>query len=735
MSTKGGAAEVAFLIMAQLVEAQTVQWNFGGSEANPWPSSDDVDFVSGDSVTNGNTSVAGIDEASNSKGGYDGASGTYNAYATAKPGDLATGVDGSSFLGFSLRPSVGYTLVATNLAFGMRSTSTGPRAFCVRCSLDDFASDWGTGTNACDGDWHWKSLPLAVTSVVAGATVSVRIYGYGGSGSGTGNWRVDDLTVAVHARTTWDATPPDLAQVMPQRVRVGQTLRFALEVTPTEGDPVTYTNVEASAGAAGAYSLNDGIFTYAPADADFGAQAFVFSVADKDGTNSMTTLVSVLRRQVEAIRIASASGIYVQDFDALAASGTANEWDNSSYPFVGWYAYADATAVTTYRAGVGSETAGGLYSYGVSSTNADRSLGSLASGGNDYRYGVAFTNETGLALTNVTVSFTAEQWHVGANARTNSLAFEYCVTNRALPLTQGVWRRVRMQGFETPAVTNADQSAGAGYWSTNTTAVLGCPVPADAVLLLRWCDVDDAGNDHGFGIDDLSVVWSAGTLPGAIPVLAGGASETFDEMNTNAVADLPFLWRIESRDDAPRVTGAYADALPHSALANAALSSSCGGGYNFSSREFGDQAVGGLSSGTAGKSVTLFGKFANAAGVPIRRWSVAYNVEKYRNGVVGTAVRLLASIDGETWTAVGEPTAFAADADTNGYTADACPGTTVAAAHQVIFTAPITNGGVFYLAWQISATSGDTTEGAQALGVDDVRILPEYSSGATMLVR
>jgi hypothetical protein len=191
---------------------------------------------------------------------------------------------------------------------------------------------------------------------------------------------------------------------------------------------------------------------------------------------------------------------------------------------------------------------------------------------------------------------------------------------------------------------------------------------------------------------------------------------------------------MESRDDAPRVSGGYTGAADRTMCANAVVNFTYAGSYNFAATAAGDQAVGGLSSGAAAKSVTLFGKFRNVTGLPLRRWSVTYAVEKYRNGTVSTAVQLLASTDGSTWTAVGTPTAFAADADTNGYAADARPGATVTVQRSAAFADAVADGGIFYLAWQISAAEGDVTAGAQALGVDDVTVEPAFPNGLAVCI-
>lgn len=717
--------------------AQVIQWNFGTSAAQSSPSTDSVDYVSGGDVTNGNSygSTAMLTSSSPSSGS--GLSGAYNACVVARTNAFSIATGGSAYFQFSLVPSAGYTFAVTNIAFGSRCTATGPLAFCVRSSDDSYAADLVSGTLQANSIWALKTATFAATSTVAGATVTYRIYGYSGAGnvgSGSANWRIDDLTVAVKAIAGVQATPPGIDPVSAQSVRVGQTLTFGLAITPTDGDLVTATNVTASAGVSGAWSLSNGLFSYVPAEADYGSRTFSFTAVDKDGTSApVAVAVSVLKAVKPAVRMTEANGSYMQDFNTLATNGTSVVWDNAAEPLEAWSAYANAAAITSYRTGTGSATSGDLYSFGSATTNADRSLGSLAGSSTTYRYGVAFTNETGQAITNIAVRFTGEQWRV-ANGATNTLAFDYCVTNAVVPLNLGVWHRVNTLCFATPAVTNAGQGAGAIYRSAERSASLKRPLAPGQVVLLRWSDEDDAGNDHALAIDDVSVAWAAGAMPDAIPVGKAGAAENFNEMGSDAVAELLFLWRVESRNDAPRLSGSFAAASDRTANANAVVNFTYAGSYNFSATAAGDQAVGGLSSGTAAKSVTLFGKFRNVTGLALRRWTVRYSVEKYRNGTVSTAVRLLASTDGVTWTAVGDPTAFAADADTNGYAADARPGATVTVERRAGFASAVADGGVFYLAWQISAAEGDVTAGTQALGVDDVTVEPVYPGGLAVCI-
>src|ERR1700690_4019849 len=139
--------------------------------------------------------------------------------------------------------------------------------------------------------------------------------------------------------------------------------------------------------------------------------------------------VSLLIQPGSAQILVSSGSPYTQNFDSLANSGAppadTNWMDNSTIP--GWYASkTQVGAISTYRVGSGTQTTGALYSFGVAGVNpvSDRALGSVASGtpGN-LACGVRFQNDTALAMTNITISYTGEQWRNGGNTATQTLAF------------------------------------------------------------------------------------------------------------------------------------------------------------------------------------------------------------------------------------------------------------------------------------------------------------------------
>ncbi|HRR34443.1 MAG TPA: hypothetical protein P5026_10110 [Kiritimatiellia bacterium] len=596
-------------------------------------------------------------------------------------------------------------------------------------AIDDVALGYGDGTRV-----------YVLTNAAVGAVTS-----YPMSGLVSGVYRYVVRAVSgtevsadsneIEVDTRMPAAPPWIAPFEQQTARVGETFECPVVIQATNGDPVIATNVTATTSVSGAWSLNAEIFSYTPDAADIGEQRFTFTAEDKDGECEGRELVVTVRPAlVPAVVMADASGIYTQTFDALANTTV---WDNAAEPLHAWYAYVDTAPVTSLRSGTGSGTASGLYAFSFEGSNTC-SLGSLAGGGHDYVYGMALINASGNAITECVIQGRTRQWRVGANAQTNTLLAEYCVTNRVIPLNEGVWHRLNAFCFDSPLVTNELFQKGGAV--TNDVSADGYvrlprPIPPDGVLLLRWVDVDDSGNDHAFGIDYLSVSWTAGDVPVGIRVPLGGVIETFDEMGDHAAGCLPWGWRVESRGDGARVTGPYAEAGTTVTYVNSKPDFTVAGSYNFSSGGLRDQAVGGLTDDKQAQSISVLACYVNDTGRSARTWDVAFDVEKYRRGTVASAVRLLCSADGVTWSEVGAPTAFDADADITGFPLEQSPGETRHVERQAVFGTPVAPGGVFYLAWQFAVAEGEAAAGAQAQAIDDVSVSPVATRASLFIVQ
>ena len=177
-------------------------WNFTSAT----PSSTISNLTIG-SLTQGNNNGTTTLISTTSASSYAGASGTNNACATAFTGALNTAT--STYFQFVLEPAIGYNFSLTGISFGSRSTGTGPVAYALRSSIDNYSSDIATGTLLANSTWALETNSgLNVTGTNA---VTFRLFGHSGSGSptaGSANWRIDDLTLSVDMIITPGATAP-----------------------------------------------------------------------------------------------------------------------------------------------------------------------------------------------------------------------------------------------------------------------------------------------------------------------------------------------------------------------------------------------------------------------------------------------------------------------------------------------------------------------------------------------
>jgi hypothetical protein len=133
---------------------------------------------------------------------YTGSTGQFNARVGARTGALNIATNGSAYFQFTLTPAAGYYVSLTGLKFGSRSNSaspTGPTAYSVRSSLDNFSSDIATGILVANNTWALNTPTVTTTLSGTGTPITFRIYGYNGTGTSntTLNWRIDDLVLTT----------------------------------------------------------------------------------------------------------------------------------------------------------------------------------------------------------------------------------------------------------------------------------------------------------------------------------------------------------------------------------------------------------------------------------------------------------------------------------------------------------------------------------------------------------
>lgn len=229
------------------------------------------------------------------------------------------------------------------------------------------------------------------------------------------------------------------------------------------------------------------------------------------------------------IPYATAGSIYTQNFDGLPNAGsftlTGKGPMNLSGPPVnaatlnGWQFLMNGGTNTNavFAVSTGSSTGNGVYSLG-SSGATDRAMGSLSSGSGIYSIGLVFTNTTGAPLNSFTINFTTEQWRKGGSGNKNTWAFRY-KTGVLNGLDQTLLSDEPNLDMVS-VITSAGAASLNGNLPENQIAVSftvrGINWKTGEQLLLRWDDVDEAGNDDVCGIDNFSF---SATLISAAPTV------------------------------------------------------------------------------------------------------------------------------------------------------------------------------------------------------------------------
>jgi hypothetical protein len=245
----------------------------------------------------------------------------------------------------------------------------------------------------------------------------------------------------------------------------------------------------------------------------------------------------------------TSGSVYTNTFDSPILASTGNPtWTNNS-PFqtiTGWSAYRSGSAgvsglrddtstnVSAYSANDGASNTGSLYSYGSSGTS-ERALGTLASAAGDFLMMFAVRNDTGLTLDSFTFNYDFEQWRNGGNTSAHSLVVDYKVkTNASFSSGLNFENQASFTtGYTAPgaawngtsvvntATAGAVDGNAAGLVANRGGTITGITWNPGTLLIIRFWDDNNSGNDHGLAIDN--VRFSAVPTPGAAALLGLGA--------------------------------------------------------------------------------------------------------------------------------------------------------------------------------------------------------------------
>ena len=262
---------------------------------------------------------------------------------------------------------------------------------------------------------------------------------------------------------------------------------------------------------------------------------------------------------------------YTQDFDILSATGTSSIIPN------GWdFTEGGTNANTLYTAGTGSNNTGDTYSFGAAATT-DRAFGSLRSGALIPVFGAQFTNDTGVTINSLEISYTGEEWRLGATARTDQLDFQ--LSTSATSLITGTWSDYNSLDFVAP--TTVTTGAKDGNAAANRTAIsdtlTGLNIANGSTFWIRWQDFDVTSADDGLAVDDFSL--TAGGQPTVATLDATTVTATGTTLNgtvnaNNGSATVTFEYGLTTAYELTDVTAAQS---PVSGLANTPVSAAVSG--------------------------------------------------------------------------------------------------------------------------------------------------------------
>ena len=160
-----------------------------------------------------------------------------------------------------------------------------------------------------------------------------------------------------------------------------------------------------------------------------------------------------------------------------------------------------------------------LYSFG-STSSAERAIGTVGSGGataGNFAHGVLLRNTSGTILTDLTVTYTLEQWRKENNANAHTITFWYRISSSNItnlnPNSNGSWTQVTALSTTSPIISATAATALDGNLSANRVTLSNISIPSlslanNEYIMLKWEDPDHTGSDHGLAIDDVTINWT-----------------------------------------------------------------------------------------------------------------------------------------------------------------------------------------------------------------------------------
>ncbi len=423
------------------ISPSPVTWNFGTGSGLVSPSSGTpfTNLTVSNMVQGNNNGTTVITASATPSSGYAGASGSFNAQAAAKIGAINTAAGGSAYFEFILTPAANHYVTLSGMSFASRSSGTGPAAFSIRSSRDNFVSNLATGTLSTGGVWALQSPSFSSTSSTAGDAVTFRIYGHSGTGSpaiNTANWKIDDVVLNISVQ---QCVGP-IITVNSGSICAGNSFT----ISPTGG--ITYTIS--------------------------GGNNIVSPVANTDYTVTGSDINGCENTAVSSVTVNALPNVSVNSGPVCTGSSfTMNPTGATSYVYSSGTNVVSPTANTDYtvtgtdgnscsNTAVSSVTVNALPSVNVSGTPTiclGSSTSLTASGASSYTWSDGATTAVNIVSPSITTTYTVTGTDINGcvNSTTSVLTVSNCPGSQLIPASCGATLNTLDQNLGFTAVSGA----------------------------------------------------------------------------------------------------------------------------------------------------------------------------------------------------------------------------------------------------------------------------------------
>lgn len=207
--------------------------------------------------------------------------------------------------------------------------------------------------------------------------------------------------------------------------------------------------------------------------------------------------------------LTSSANTYSQNFNQTAALTytTGDKELLNGTTLLYWQWFKNGVDAGTFKWNSGTGTTGGFYSLSTNQSEAVRALGAYSTKDNEFSFGMAFTNDTGSAMTISSIEYVVQQWGF-ANTTNQTLSISVKVVDSL------DWISAHDEGWTVLASTESVvYGTEASHDTPVSTPITVSPeaevsIAPGQVLMLKWTIHSlKAGKPGMMGIDDVSVIF------------------------------------------------------------------------------------------------------------------------------------------------------------------------------------------------------------------------------------